>query len=474
MSLWNRKGMVVSLPMVFALFAAGCSGAGAPTTAPTAPPAAVAPTPAPTAEPMYQNSVSVSDQAISDEGTVVIEKVVSQTPGWLVVHADADGSPGPVIGHAEIERGENTDIEVSVEPARLTDQLYAMLHVDAGSPGEYEFPGDDAPARNDDGAVVVRPFAAYRNAVQVSDQELAAGDTVVIDRVVSRTPGWLVVHAEADGAPGPVIGHSSVDLGENMNVEVSLDPMMLTSTLFAMLHVDEGGAGEYEFPGDDAPARDSHGDVAVTPFTLTANAVSVKDQSLGEGSMVRIDRVLSKAPGWLVVHADDGGKPGMILGHAAVDAGETSDLEVELSPEGITGTLYAMLHVDEGTPGEFEFPGGADLPAEDSNGDIVTPSFMISDEAASPSSEEVVIEVGDNRFAPKEITVKAGATVLWTHQGSLGHTVTADDGSFDSGQMKGGSTFRYTFDEPGTYAYHCAFHGAEGAVGMAGVVTVTE
>ncbi len=57
---------------------------------------------------------------------------------------------------------------------------------------------------------------------------------------------------------------------------------------------------------------------------------------------------------------------------------------------------------------------------------------------------------------------------------SFPHTVTADDGSFDSGTLNGGQSFSYTFEQPGEYPYYCALHGAPGGVGMAGTVTVTE
>lgn len=38
------------------------------------------------------------------------------------------------------------------------------------------------------------------------------------------------------------------------------------------------------------------------------------------------------------------------------------------------------------------------------------------------------------------------------------HTVTADDGSFDSGTLVGGQSFTFTFTKPGTFAYRCTIH----------------
>jgi plastocyanin len=71
-------------------------------------------------------------------------------------------------------------------------------------------------------------------------------------------------------------------------------------------------------------------------------------------------------------------------------------------------------------------------------------------------------------------TITAGDTVLWTWSGSASHSVTADDASFDdpAGSAKVSGTFSHTFNTPGSYAYHCRIHGAQGGLGMAGTVVV--
>jgi hypothetical protein len=103
-------------------------------------------------------SVTVSDQAI-ESGTVTVGAVVSDGPGWIVIHADDDGAPGPVVGHAAVSDGENTDVTVDIDTEAATETLYAMLHTDAGTAGTYEFPGDDVPVQVE-GQVVVTAFSA--------------------------------------------------------------------------------------------------------------------------------------------------------------------------------------------------------------------------------------------------------------------------------------------------------------------------
>lgn len=94
----------------------------------------------------------------------------------------------------------------------------------------------------------------------------------------------------------------------------------------------------------------------------------------------------------------------------------------------------------------------------------------------TPTAMEVSIV--DNAFNPSNVTVSAGQTVTWTHNGSLPHTVTSNPGSFlcspssaesfDSGNLNTNDTFEHTFNTPGSFPYHCEIHGCS----MAGIVTV--
>jgi plastocyanin len=71
-------------------------------------------------------------------------------------------------------------------------------------------------------------------------------------------------------------------------------------------------------------------------------------------------------------------------------------------------------------------------------------------------------------FLPDVIRVRAGEMVTWYNgSGEPAHTVTAADGSFDSGRMVGGSSFSFRFSDPGTYDFACSIHPA-----MKGVVVV--
>jgi len=90
------------------------------------------------------------------------------------------------------------------------------------------------------------------------------------------------------------------------------------------------------------------------------------------------------------------------------------------------------------------------------------------------SASEVVVSIVDSSFENKKITVTVGTTVVWTHNGNSPHTVTLDNGSYDSGNLISGDLVSYTFTETGTYNYYCSYHGSPNGQGMSGVIIVVE
>jgi plastocyanin len=78
--------------------------------------------------------------------------------------------------------------------------------------------------------------------------------------------------------------------------------------------------------------------------------------------------------------------------------------------------------------------------------------------AAASVAAGTAVTIQGFAFSPATLTVAVGTTVTWTNQDSAGHTVTADDGSWGSGNIARGETFSQTLSKAGTYAYHCAIH----------------
>ncbi len=92
--------------------------------------------------------------------------------------------------------------------------------------------------------------------------------------------------------------------------------------------------------------------------------------------------------------------------------------------------------------------------------------------AASASAQKGAdVRIKNFEFEPRETSIKVGATVTWRNdEGS--HVVTADDNSFSSPTLAAGKTYSRRFTKPGTYSYHCSFHGGPGN-GMSGTIVVT-
>lgn len=91
---------------------------------------------------------------------------------------------------------------------------------------------------------------------------------------------------------------------------------------------------------------------------------------------------------------------------------------------------------------------------------------MFAAMASAPAPVPVAIE--NYAFKAPTVAVPVGTTVVWRNSDDDPHTVTAENGSFDSKGLGNGDSYRHTFSKPGRYAYRCALHPF-----MRGVVVVT-
>ena len=76
----------------------------------------------------------------------------------------------------------------------------------------------------------------------------------------------------------------------------------------------------------------------------------------------------------------------------------------------------------------------------------------------SPGTNEVWIK--DMAFNPTSISVAVNTTITWTNKDGNAHTVTSNNGIFDSSSLNNGATFSYKFDSVGTFNYHCSIHSS--------------
>jgi plastocyanin len=92
------------------------------------------------------------------------------------------------------------------------------------------------------------------------------------------------------------------------------------------------------------------------------------------------------------------------------------------------------------------------------NGDAETTPRRVRQTPVVTDERLVTVDVVDNDFEPKHLTVRAGAEITWDFKGRAAHDVTEDRGAFESGTLGRGDEFIMTFDEPGTYYYYCTLH----------------
>lgn len=82
------------------------------------------------------------------------------------------------------------------------------------------------------------------------------------------------------------------------------------------------------------------------------------------------------------------------------------------------------------------------------------------------------LRMRDHCFEGIGHVVTAGQTVTVKNAGQAPHTITAVDGSFDSGNVAPGESYELALDEAGTVPIYCTLHGSAEGEGMAGLLVV--
>lgn len=86
------------------------------------------------------------------------------------------------------------------------------------------------------------------------------------------------------------------------------------------------------------------------------------------------------------------------------------------------------------------------------------------------------VTIQDFTFSPASVSIKVGAAVRWTNHGPSSHTSTSDGGVWSSATLSpAAGSFAFTFNQPGTYGYHCSIHppSIPTYAGFTGTVVVT-
>ena len=155
------------------------------------------------------------------------------------------------------------------------------------------------------------------------------------------------------------------------------------------------------------------------------------------------------------------------------------DLSLDIEDEYMVHVVWESSDTDESASlhsesGVLDSESGEKDPvdsylASTPNYDGTVEDFTGEDEVVVLAGSDIEGYEGEFVYDPPAIRIDEGTVVVWEIADQGGHTVTHEDGEFDSELLTEGETFRYTFEETGTYRYYCEPHRS---LGQKGVVIV--
>jgi plastocyanin len=480
--------------LVLALLLSACGGTPA-QEAPTAAPAAAAPTAAAQEAPTAAVQPTPTFESVTDVGK---EPTVAALPTAAPVAAS-----GALSWRDQVLRNDQVIVAVTGLPTPQAGQVYAawLGGADKSLPlGKLSASGDTATVTyisptNDN---LIGSFdkiyvtqAAEAEAEQNNQTVIASGALpekalVHIRHVlfsIGNTPGKIGFALGLRQETDELQRHAqflkdAFDAGDFRLVKVHAEH--IANIIEGSEAHDVNGDGKVQNPGDGFGllpngTQDGYIKGMIDHAKLAADSPDATDaiklhaghvQIAGENTRVRVQDIHDRAEtigeaGGISDTQQDVLKI-LALAQQAIQGVDTN-LDEQVGPipgEGGVITAYQHAQLMAGVPLEAGTAAAAPAPAP----------------AAAPAApaQEVAVEIIDNSFSPNKITVPVGATVVWTHKGQKPHTVTADDGSFDSDQLGNGASFKQTFGTVGTFPYFCKFHGGKGSEGMAGAIVVAD
>ena len=76
----------------------------------------------------------------------------------------------------------------------------------------------------------------------------------------------------------------------------------------------------------------------------------------------------------------------------------------------------------------------------------------------SPGENEIFLEY--KTYHPTQRSIKVGTTITFINKDNANHTVTSTNKTFDSGTVKSGESFSYTFNTAGVFYFYCNYHSS--------------
>lgn len=398
-----------------------------------------------------------------------------------------DGCGVPVVTGLPSTQDPYGDVQGPVDVAMLDGELYILQDATGG----YEAVGPDFPnglyARNPDGSVrLVSDLSTYVAADPASNlyHVLELGEPFAM---VPWNGGFLVVDAnqglllrvETTGTVGVL---ADISEGHPVPTAIALAPDggVYVGFLTSSPHID--GTSKVIKVEPDGTVSDfwtgltTVTGLAVTPDgTLYALEMATGNQTTEPNILPNTGRLVRQTgPATLDVVVDGMDFP------ISMALGPDNGLYVSMPAIATDGELGGIVRIDPTLAGPVTMPAGlfagsSCAPAANAEGtpdsapaassetvpaatDATPEPVVASNETPDDSSDKqgiasLAVRIQNNAFSPAQIQVAAGAIVTWTNLDSVPHSVTATDGSFDSGTLDSGEAWVHAFDTAGTFAY---------------------
>ena len=283
-------------------------------------------------------------------------------------------------------------------------------------------------------------------------------DITVTSTVDTNTIGsYTVTYTVSDTAGNQATAVRTVIVEDSTLPSITLIGPNTVTVEAGSSYSDAGATATDSYDGDLTSSIATNNNVdsnTVGSYTVT---YTVSDSS---GNTATASRTVNVVDTTAPVITISGANPVDVdLGTTYNDAGASA---TDANDGDLTSSITVSSNVDTNTVGTY------------------TVTYTVSDAAGNQATETRTVNVVDNNnptthyidiqgyaFSPSSITINVGDTIVWTNYDSASHTVTSNDGLFDSGGISTGNTFSFTFTSAGTFNYYCTPHP-----GMTGSVTV--
>ncbi len=321
-----------------------------------------------------------------------------------------------------------------MQPRRFKSILFVLLccFVTAltGCPDEADDPNDQQPDDPDEISITIDD--------QTLDED--AADTITVNEAVIDADGFAVIYEDDGGGPGDTILGASelLDDDTHQDFEIELDRDAEDGeTMWGLLHYDESESGEFEDPAEQPAARFDD-EVVRDDFQITIDtdepvspSINIEDQTLpeDEADAVEIDSYTIDDDGFAVIHEDDDGQPGAIIGYTdLLEEGSGSDVVADLNRDAEDGeTLWGMLHYDATDAGLFEDPADQPPVLDDDEQPVVDDFEVSVDDEPQPDPDEPFIDVSDQTLDGVVGNLSTLITVDEVYADDIGWAVIHDD-----------------------------------------------